>query len=136
MFAGMRGFESALRPSRRAERAAVRRRRSTARTLERLLDGPRLAFWRIEPRHRMHPEVLAAATSDLRAVHAAISDQTRPLPGRFLDDVEALLHDRTSALYGADPEAAEAAARRLRQRVAPEADAKLVTQPVPAHSPA
>lgn len=129
MFAGLKGFETSLRPSLRARRAAdrvERRRADDARMIHRTLaDGDRPFVGR-GPRYLIRPAVLRAAASDLRAVEAALADERRTLAPEAIKAVDALMRDGTSALYGPDPAAAADAARALREIVAPTAPAKVV----------
>ena len=85
MFAGLRGFETSLRPSLRARRATERlerRRAADARMIRRTLaDGDRPFVGR-GPRYLIRPAVLRAAASDLRAVEAALADERRPVSAR------------------------------------------------------
>jgi hypothetical protein len=130
MFAGLRGFETSLRPSLRARRAAdrlERRRAADARMIRRTLDDGGRPFAGRGPRYLIRPAVLRAAASDLRAVEAALADERRPVSADAVHAVDALLRDGTSPLYGSHPEAAADAARALRERVAPTAPAKVVT---------
>jgi hypothetical protein len=138
MFAGLRGFETSLRPSLRARRAAERlerRRSADARMIRRTLaDGDRPFVGR-GPRYLIRPDVLRAAASDLHAVEAVLADERRPVTAEAIHAVDGIMRDGTSPLYGSDPHAAADAARALRERVAPSAPAKVVT-PAAAQVPA
>jgi hypothetical protein len=128
MFAGLLGFETSLRPSLRAKRAAERGldRRKIARAVERVIREEGRPTVGRGPRYLIQPAVLWATSADLRAIYAVLADLERPVPASAVADVRSLLRDgATSPLYGRDPEAAAAAVAALRARIEPTAPTKV-----------
>jgi hypothetical protein len=90
----------------------IKRRRRLARSLERAA-VPERPFMGRGPRYLVHPTVAAACAPSLRAIAAALRDETLPLNEEALRAVETFLRDSGSPFLGRETTAAMREAVRL-----------------------